>query len=180
LDVTVFSTLDQKPGSNQTIVSAESEDSFCPSACTRIIEDNLTPAAPTLSPEPTIQSTSLNTPKEFYIPLGSGKTMSRDFAELVGVEAVINTANYPRIKSVLFEVSMHLFPGNGRMTAKLFNITDRHDVWFSELSTDEGQIVKKETPITLVNGEKLYRVMVQSTLGYEAIVDNARIRIITE
>jgi len=180
LDITVFSSLNRKSNSEQMIERTDTQDSDCSDACTRVIEDMFSRASPTRSPGASVQSAPLATTKEFYIPLGSGRTTSREFAELVGVEAVINTANYPRIQSVLFEASMHLFPGNGRMTAKLYNITDRHDVWFSELSTDGGSIVKKETPITLENGEKLYRVMVQSTLGYEAIVDNARVRIITE
>lgn len=180
LDLVVFSVLAKKNDTTAGVHLTEVLPASCPSSCEAIIEQKLvllpTPSASIVPPRlSTVPST-----REFYIPLGSGKTTSREYEGLPGVEVAINTTNYPQMKSVLFEATMHLFPGNGAMLVKLYNVTDGHDVWFSEMSLEGGTKVKKEAPVTLDPGNKLYRVMVKSTLGYEAIIDNARIRIITE
>ena len=185
LDIIVFSSSARNTTSATVSQDAYTNDSSCSDSCPGTTDAIPAPTLSTPSPGPTDPPAGgpirpVSAAKEFYIPLGSGRSTSREYAGLVGVEAEIDTANYPRIRSVLLEVSMHLFPGNGVMTVKLFNMTDRHDVWFSELSTDEGDLVKKDAPITLDAGKKLYRVMVQSSLGYEAIVDGARLKIITE
>lgn len=121
----------------------------------------------------------LNSPKEYYISLGSGSSKSSVWQDLAGVEAIINTANYPVIKSVIFEVFLNIPTANGSVYAKLYNVTDKHDVWFSEVSSEGSILTKKEAAITLEPGIKTYRVMGLSTLKYDANIENARIRILT-
>ena len=96
-----------------------------------------------------------------------------------GAEAVIDLANYPQIKSIIFEASMRIPTANGRVYAKLYNVTEQHDVWYSEVSS-EGPVSKREESkeISLASDRKLYRVMMKSTMGYEALLDSARIKII--
>lgn len=118
-------------------------------------------------------------PKEFYIPLGTGSTKSPDWQDVLSAEAYIDTAGYPSIKEVTFEVFMHIPTANGRMYAKLFNVTDKHDVWFSEVFMEGNTVTRKEAKITLEPGKKQYRVMLKSTLRYDALLDNARIKIVT-
>lgn len=129
------------------------------------------------------QSTSLlptkNTVKEYYITLGSGSTKSSVWEDIAGVEAVIDTTNYPAIKSIVFEVFLNIPTANGMVKAKLYNVTDKHDVWFSEVSSEGPLLTKKETVIGLESGAKTYRVMGLSSLKYDANIENARIRIIT-
>lgn len=117
--------------------------------------------------------------KEYYITLGSGMTKANAWQELAGVEAVVDTANYPPIKSVTFEVYLKIPTANGNVHAKLYNVTDKHDVWFSEVNSEGPILTKKEATITLENGAKTYRVMGLSTLKYDANIDNARLRILT-
>jgi hypothetical protein len=112
-----------------------------------------------------------------YIPLGTGKTTSSEWDELPATEVTVNTANYPALAKAYFEVFMHLTTGNGTMQAKLYNSTDRHDVWFSDVSMSSDKVTRLEVPITLDTGNKRYKVMVKSSLKYEAVLDNARIRI---
>ncbi|MBI4062459.1 hypothetical protein HY410_00900 [Candidatus Gottesmanbacteria bacterium] len=118
--------------------------------------------------------------KEYYIPLGSGSTRSNEYVALEGAEAYIDTSLYGTIKSVTFEVFLRNPTGNGRTYAKLFNVTDKHDVWFSEVNFEGGGLVKKEATITLEPGNKLYRVYLKSTLAYDVYADNARIHIVTQ
>lgn len=124
---------------------------------------------------PNMRSTS----NEYYIPLGSATTKSNTWKDLDGVEAVIDTTNYPPIKSVTFEVYLKITTANGQVYAKLYNVTDKHDVWFSEVNSEGPVLTKKEAMITLEPGAKTYRVMGLSTLKYDANIENARIRIVT-
>lgn len=117
--------------------------------------------------------------KEYYIPLGSGTTKRATWQELVGVEAVVDTRNYPPIQTVIFEVYLAIPTANGTVRAKLYNATDKHDVWFSEVSSEGPILTKREAPITLDQGAKTYRVMGLSTLSYDARIENARLRIVT-
>lgn len=127
-----------------------------------------------------VQTPSVRTPaKEYYITLGSGTTKSNVWQELAGVEVVVDTANYPPIKSVTFEVYLKIPTANGKVYAKLYNVTDKHDVWFSEVSSEGPVLTKKEASVTLESGAKTYRVMGLSTLKYDANIENARLRIVT-
>lgn len=117
--------------------------------------------------------------KEYYIPLGSGTTKSNVWQDIAGTEVVIDTANYPRIKTVVFEVFVNIPTANGFVSAKLYNVTDKHDVWFSEVRSEGSTLTKKEAVVTLESGAKTYRVLGLSSLKYDANIQNARIRIIT-
>lgn len=127
----------------------------------------------------TVISSSIGSVKEYYIQLGSGFTKSNTWQDIVGAEALIDTSNYPAIKSVTFEAFLNIPTANGITKAKLYNVTDKHDVWFSELSSEGPVLTKKEATITLEPGAKLYRVMGLSSLKYDANIQNARIRIVT-
>lgn len=116
---------------------------------------------------------------EYYISLGSGSTKSSVWQDVAGAEAIIDTTNYPSIKSVIFEVFLNIPTANGSVYAKLYNVTDKHDVWFSNVSSEGPVLTKKEAAITLEPGIKTYRVMGLSTLKYDANIENARIRILT-
>lgn len=116
---------------------------------------------------------------EYYISLGSGSTKSSVWQDIGGAEAIIDTANYPSIKSVVFEVFLNIPTANGMVYAKLYNMTDKHDVWFSNVSSEGPTFTKKEATITLEPGAKTYRVMGLSSLKYDANIENARIRIVT-
>ncbi|MBI5620959.1 hypothetical protein HY949_04215 [Candidatus Gottesmanbacteria bacterium] len=155
----------------------------CPTACGIAIDalDRKVTRLETrgASESQTLVSSTSNNAKEYYIPLGTGNTKSNIWQDLPGVEAVINTENYPSIKSVTFEAYLKIPTANGRVFVKLYNVTDKHDVWFSEISSEGPILMKKEAVITLERGTKTYRVMGLSTLSYDANIENARLRIVT-
>lgn len=118
-------------------------------------------------------------PKEYYVPLGTGMTRSSSYDRLPGADVFVDTSKYPSIKQATFEVYLRNPTGNGSTFAKLYNVTDKHDVWFSEVSFEGGGSARREAAIQLEPGNKEYQVMLKSTLQYDVYVENARIKIAT-
>lgn len=117
--------------------------------------------------------------KEIYIPLGSGSTYSQTWEEIDGLEAVVDLANYPPIKLIMFEASLRIPTANGRVYAKLYDVIEKHDAWNSSVWAEGSSSYRAESAnVTFSPGRKLYRVKMKSTMGYEAILDSARIKIL--
>jgi len=172
---TASTTAETSPTITPLPFTSEENQEICPEACLQVIADTTGQTISSPSAAPLISATV----KEVYIPLGTGSTKSQDWEAISGAEAVIDLANYPQIKSIIFEASMRIPTANGQVHAKLYNVTEQHDVWYSEISS-EGPVSQREESkeISLASGRKLYRVMMKSTMGYEAILDSARIKII--
>lgn len=141
-----------------------------------------TSTAPTTFPVPTpsnpVRQKSELSYTQIYIPLGSGSTQSSDWEDANGVESYIDTSNYPHIRSVALQVSMHIPTKNGIMSVRLFNESDGHPVWFSDVSTDSDiSVLKSSGNITLSPGNKLYRVQFKTSLQYLSVLDFSRIQI---
>jgi len=138
----------------------------------------LTNVTPTRTAFTSIPSSSTSQAKEYFVPLGSGSTKASDWTDIPGMSATIDSTNYSKIKSVTFQISLRIPTANGTVYARLFNKTDQHPVWFSEVSS-EGPIstIKQASSITLDSGSKLYQVQMKNTLQYESIADSAQIKI---
>jgi len=155
----------------------------CPAACRALIPPITTGSVTEAISRPTTQPATIAQPlaKEIYIPLGNGSTKSQEWVEIPGAEAVLDTANFPKIKSMIFEAFLRIPTGNGRAYAKLYNVTDKHDVWFSEVMVEGGNTQRVESKnIGLDAGRKVYRVMMKTAMGYEAVLESARLKIILE
>lgn len=119
--------------------------------------------------------------KEFFIHLGSGSNNTDDWADITGVEAYIDSTKYGRIKSVVFEAGIQIPTGNEVAYARLFNVTDKHPVWFSEVSLEGGTPkLLTSQPITLDPESKLYRVQMKTSLKFQANLTTARVKISVE
>lgn len=174
-------------------------DSVCSSACTQMIKETVKNSISTLLPissptvVPTIQPTKApitqttqvvtvqsNGVKEFFVPLGSGTTTSEQWITLTGLGAQINPSNYQKIKSVNFEASLRIPTGNGRLYARLINVTDNVPLEETSVYVEGtvGQLVTSS--FSLRSGNKTYGVQLRSTLNYEGVLDIARIKITTE
>lgn len=157
----------------------------CSEDCRQQIQDQVNSAVAALPlPTPvTMQKTTVKTAsavKEFFIPLGSGSTKNDQWEDIAGVEAFIDTNGYTSIQTVYFEVSMHIPTKNGTVYARLYNVTDKHPVWFSEVSTDSDVSKQVSAQIKLDSGNKQYRVQMKTTLRYPSLLDFARVKIITK
>lgn len=156
-------------------------DSCFPFSCVDLIRK----ATASVSLQTTLISPStsgqISTAKEYYVTFGSGQTLSDQYEDVAGLQAYIDSTKYGKIKKAVFEVTMRIPTANGRMYVQLFNATDQHPVWFSEVSS-EGTVSQliASSPITLDSGNKLYKVQAKTSLRYASLIDQARVHIITE
>lgn len=181
LDVIIFS-----PKQKLTTYSLPSQTG-CGEECRQEIQESvqaavsaLPPASPTIIQKTTTTRSQASSVKEYFIPLGSGSTQNNQWEDIPGVEAYIDTNSYAQIQTVYFEVSMGIPTKNGVVSARLYNVTDKHPVWFSEVSTDSDTSKLVATQIKLDPGNKQYRVQMKTTLSYTSVLDFARVKIITK
>jgi len=116
--------------------------------------------------------------KEVTVTFGSYDTISKVYVDAPGLNAYIDTGNYPPIAKAQFEATMRIPTANGQVYAQVFDKTDGHPVWGSELiSETDTAYIKQSGNLSLPSGNKLYQVQVKSTLGYQAFVESARIKL---
>lgn len=159
------------------------ESNVCPQSCVSQIQEAT--ASYKLSAKaitPTEIKPASSKVKEFFISFGSGSNSSSDWQDVEALQSYIDSGNFEDIKSVTFEASVHVPTGNQTSNVRLFNATDKHPVWSSEVLFNGGGspqfLISKS--ITLDKGNKLYQVQMKTELQYQAILDQARIHIITK
>lgn len=158
--------------------SSPSGEDRCPQACLLAI-DQAVKVTPTPSLTGAVAPTSAV--KIFYLPLGSGKITSQDWADVPGLSSYIDPANYGKVKTIIFEASLRIPTANGRIYARLYNKNDGRPVWFSEVSSEGStSTLIQSSPITFEANNKLYQVQAKTTMGFESFVDFARVKFITE
>ena len=116
--------------------------------------------------------------KEIFIPLGSGSTKSDSYIDLGGLQVNIDTTKYAPIQSVIFEASIRVEGGNGKMYARLYQ-KDVGGVIGSEISTSSGVgTLGSSSSFLLPTGNRVYTVQAKTDLvEFPAYVDGARIKI---
>lgn len=140
----------------------------------------------TSEPSPTIAfttqqaQTSLSSlaVKEYYIPFGSGQSTANTWTNVPGLQAYVDSSAYPNIKSVVFEASVYIPTGNQTASVQLFDVTQQHPVWFSEVDMSGGTpqfLVSK--PIQLDQGNNLYEVQMQTQLQFPSQLTQSRLHI---
>lgn len=192
LDAVIFRG--QKAEIIERTVSMPITSNVCPTSClSEIIKAT---EAATLSVEPNSQPTGEPTPtptaelvsptqagslvKEFFVPFGTGSSSSDDWQDVQGIRATLDLDNYGSIKTVVFEASVRIPTGNEIAYVRLYNVTDKHPVWFSDVSLEGGTpalLISK--PITLGSGNKTYQVQMKTSLKFQAFLDQSRLHIIT-
>ncbi len=130
-------------------------------------------------PVNSVQQTSLiPAAKEYFIPFGSGQSSSSDWTDVPGVEAYVDSRNYLKIKTITFEATVHIPNATQSVQIRLFDTTDEHPVWYSDLNfPGTGTQILTSQPITLDSGNKLYTVQMKTQLQAPAILDQARLHI---
>ena len=117
--------------------------------------------------------------KAFFVPFGSGNGYSLDWTDVPGLQAYVDTANYGRIKNAVFEASVYVPTGNETVSVRLYNETDKHPVWNSEVFFNGGSSAQLllSQPVTLDAGNKLYKVQMKTQLQYTAVLNQTRLHI---
>lgn len=116
--------------------------------------------------------------KEIFIPLGSGSTKSNSYTDLGGLQVNIDTTKYSPIDSVIFESSIRVEGGNGKMYARLYQ-KDVGGVIDSEISTSSATgTLGSSSSFLLPTGNRVYTVQAKTDLvEFPAYVDGARVKI---
>ncbi len=143
--------------------------------------------SPTPSPTPlplnyySLQTTPAPKPSEYYIPFGSGSGNYTDWTDVPGLQAYIDNTAYGKIKSVVFEASLHIPTGNEIASVRLVNDTDGRVIANSELdfNGNTDSVFLSSQPLNLDYGQKLYKVQMKTQLAYPAVLDQSRIHIIS-
>lgn len=119
--------------------------------------------------------------KEYYISLGSGVNTSDDWTDIPAAQIYIDSSKYENIVTATFEVSMYIPNGNQIAFARLYNVSDNHPVWNSEVSLSGGTAkLLISSPITLDLGNKLYQVQMKSQLKGPINLVDAKVHIVTK
>jgi len=125
-----------------------------------------------------VASVSTTNNKEFYVPLGTGTITSTDWTDVKGAAAYVDTRLYGKFKKVTFEASVSV--PSGTASVRLFNATDKHPVWYSEMTlANAGPELLTSSGTTLDGGNKLYQVQMKSQLGATTNLLQSRVHIIT-
>lgn len=137
-------------------------------------------ATPTSSPTaiPTQPLTkAVNEPaiKDYFIPFGTGVSQAGDWTDVPGLQANIDFGNYQNIKEIHFEVSVNVPATSQSVSIRLFNVTDKHPVWYSEVTTNNNYV--SSPAIIYDKGLKLYQVQMKTQLQSPANLTQARIHI---
>ena len=169
--------------------SVQIENQTCPQSCVSSINKALlTKPTPYLSqiPTPAVVKTNelpkINSVREYYIPFGSGSGNSNGWEDVPGLEAYIDSSAYGTIKSVIFEASLHVPTGNETASLRLYDATDNHPVWNSQIDFNgsTSSVFLSSQPINLDSGNKLYKVQIITQLQYTAVLDQSRLHITTQ
>lgn len=172
--------LSNKP-SQESIIQETSQ--MCPATClAQIYEATASVKKTSVTPTPGKSTAVSSTPqtKEFFVSFGSGSNATSDWEDVAGLKAYIDSTKYSSIKTVVFEASVRIPTGNEAAYVRLFNETDKHPVWFSDVSLEGGEAkLLVSSFISLDQGNKLYKIQMKTSLKFTAILDQARIHITT-
>ena len=138
------------------------------------------PPSPIVTSQPEVQSTGLPPAvKEYFVAFGGGTNQTDDWVDVPGATAEIDFGKYSHIKEVHFEASVVIPTGNETASVRLFNETDKHPVWYSEITLTNGQFVSSN-PIIYDVGQKLYQVQMKTSLKFLATLVQSRVHIILQ
>lgn len=167
------------PTPAEKIIQPQGKSNICSDSCSDEIKQlkaamKLSQVVPAQS-ESNVVSTAV---KEYFVAFGTGSVQNTEWTDVPGAVATIDSTNYPQIKTVTFEATPSVPTGVGTAYVRLYNTTDKHPVWFSEISID-GSATKLLTssPISLDSGSKIYQVQMKNSLYVTTNLNQSRVHI---
>lgn len=186
IDIALFWNKDAKTTSSISVSSPEKTINLTPTVspnddCSDNCKNEIKKAVDlALLKTPVSKATTTNSTKESFITLGSGSSTADSWSDIPGAQSYIDSTAYGTIKTVTFEVSLHTPTGNQTAYARLYNVTDSHPVWNSDVTIEGGTPqLKISSPIKLDTGSKLYQVQMRTQLTSRTNLENARVHIIS-
>lgn len=168
-----------KPQNTEPNVSALPSPSITPTLKPTI---SLEISSPTPTTKPAAKAPSVvsndSSVKEYFIPFGSGTSEATDWTDVAGARATADLGAYKNVKSMVFEASVSVPTGNQSVSVRVYNVSDNHPVWYSEVTMDGGSSAYLiSSPIIYDSGSKIYQVQIKNQLGFTANLTQARIHI---
>lgn len=119
--------------------------------------------------------------REQHIPFGQGSIVGEGWQDVTGLELTLDSQNYKYAKKIFFDATFQIPTGNGQAYVRLYNVTDKVQVWQSEISSQgpAGTVFYQTSPpFTLATGVKTYQVQMKNTLSYTTLLHQSRIRVL--
>jgi hypothetical protein len=113
--------------------------------------------------------------KEYFIPLGTGMTQPRDWTDVPGAQTTVDFGNYGDVKEIRFETAVSP-EAIQEVSVRLFNVTDKHPVWYAE-NTTSGTSLVTSAPLAYDIGVKVYQVQMKTQLEFKTTLVLARLHI---
>lgn len=124
-------------------------------------------------------SSSTSKPATTFVPIGIGGTsVSTDWTVINTQEIEIDSADFPGYLGANFIVELRVKDGNGKASARLFNVTDNTPIYSSEVSVSSGEFTPVSSgSFTFATGKKKYRLQLKSLTGYQVDVQLSKIKV---
>lgn len=144
-----------------------------------VITPTPTPYAQNAKTSLITQNTSISPlVKDYYVPLGTGVSSAFAWEAVPGAQVKLDFSSYTSIKTISLEASTFVPTGNESVSVRLYNVTDQHPVWNSEMMIDANTVdIKTSPPLIYDTGEKLYQIQMKTQLGSPANLTSSRIHI---
>lgn len=132
----------------------------------------------TITPAPA--STTSTIGKVLYIPItSSGSTAVMGWTDIAGSDFYFDLTDYPNVKSVRFEANLYSVNGAGMVYVRLYDVTNKRGVDYSELYTEfSTATLLRSADLKIWSGNNLHRVQLKSLNGAQASLGTARLKII--
>ena len=120
--------------------------------------------------------------KVAYLTIGgSSSTNSTSWVDIPGTDFYFDLSDYPTATGVRWEISLRSYLAGNFVYARLYDVTNKRAVDFSEQSSDSGTSELKRSPdLSIWRYNNLYRVQGKSSAGCDAYLDSPRLRVILE
>lgn len=157
----------------------------CLKAIDRAVSAAVARVSPTAAPAPTAAllprtSFSKSPSGEAFINIGTGSYSSEyDWGDVPGAQVSFDAGAYGQIKTAVFEATVTTPNGNEDVQLRLYNDTDKHPVWGSDLSFPSGDKVrfKVSSNMSLDPGSKIYKIQMKTQFATNANIDVARVHV---
>ncbi|MFC1649805.1 hypothetical protein ACFL2C_03795 [Patescibacteria group bacterium] len=130
----------------------------------------------------TVSAPILSTTTVSYVPMSAFySTTSTDWVDVPGSAVYLDVAgDYGSSSTVTWEVSLKVNHGNGRAYARIWDDTNKVSPNNSEVYSENNAdyTTKISQPISMWNGNNLYKVQVKSLNATEVFINGAKFKIV--
>jgi len=166
-----------------SLISQITPPEGCSEECSSYIDQKINETISGL-PTPVSQKTIVpaqptQSSKVAYVTIGgSSLTNSTSWVDIPGTDFYFDLSDYPTATGVRWEISLRSYLAGNKVYARLYDVTNKRAVDYSELWSDSGISELKRSPdLSIWRYNNLYRVQGKSSAGCDAYLDSPRLRI---